>query len=256
MADRIAPARDVLYLGRGLDYPLALEGALKLKEISYIHAEGYAAGEMKHGPIALIDDAVPVIILAPSGPLFEKTVSNMQEVRARGGKIVLISDRAGLEEAGRGLPRDNRDASGPSAHRTARLRRPGAIACLSRGLPERHRRRSAAQLGQKRNGGIGPGYLAPGKTRLSANFSRSVYALLSISPVCMRHDTRSCCRCKPGTNPAYIISSRWAQCCMPAVRRRPAGNNRSAGDRRIDRRSLALCASTQADRAAGVVGWP
>jgi len=102
MAHLIAPARDVLYLGRGQDYPLALEGALKLKEISYIHAEGYAAGEMKHGPIALIDEAVPVIVLAPSGPLFEKTVSNMQEVRARGGKIVLISDAAGLAEAGEG----------------------------------------------------------------------------------------------------------------------------------------------------------
>ncbi|MFN4038984.1 MAG: glutamine--fructose-6-phosphate transaminase (isomerizing), partial [Erythrobacter sp.] len=84
MAPLIAPARDVLYLGRGQDYPLALEGALKLKEISYIHAEGYAAGEMKHGPIALIDDAVPVVVIAPSGPLFEKTVSNMEEVRARG----------------------------------------------------------------------------------------------------------------------------------------------------------------------------
>ena len=102
MAHLIAPARDVLYLGRGQDFPLALEGALKLKEISYIHAEGYAAGEMKHGPIALIDEAVPVIVLAPSGPLFEKTVSNMQEVRARGGKIVLISDAEGLAEAGEG----------------------------------------------------------------------------------------------------------------------------------------------------------
>jgi glutamine---fructose-6-phosphate transaminase (isomerizing) len=102
MAHLIAPARDVLYLGRGPDFPLALEGALKLKEISYIHAEGYASGEMKHGPIALIDEAVPVIVLAPSGPLFEKTVSNMQEVRARGGKIVLISDREGLAEAGEG----------------------------------------------------------------------------------------------------------------------------------------------------------
>ncbi|KPL66985.1 glucosamine--fructose-6-phosphate aminotransferase [Erythrobacter sp. SG61-1L] len=102
MAHLIAPARDVLYLGRGPDYPLALEGALKLKEISYIHAEGYASGEMKHGPIALIDEAVPVIVLAPSGPLFEKTVSNMQEVRARGGKIVLISDAKGLAEAGEG----------------------------------------------------------------------------------------------------------------------------------------------------------
>ncbi len=102
MAHLIAPARDVLYLGRGTDYPMALEGALKLKEISYIHAEGYAAGEMKHGPIALIDEAVPVIVIAPSGPLFEKTVSNMQEVRARGGKIVLISDAKGLAEAGEG----------------------------------------------------------------------------------------------------------------------------------------------------------
>jgi len=102
MAHLIAPARDVLYLGRGPDYPLALEGALKLKEISYIHAEGYASGEMKHGPIALIDEDVPVIVLAPSGPLFEKTVSNMQEVSARGGKIVLISDAVGLAEAGEG----------------------------------------------------------------------------------------------------------------------------------------------------------
>ena len=102
IAPLVAPARDVLYLGRGPDYPMALEGALKLKEISYIHAEGYAAGEMKHGPIALIDELVPVIILAPSGPLFEKTVSNMQEVRARGGKIVLISDAEGLAAAGEG----------------------------------------------------------------------------------------------------------------------------------------------------------
>jgi glucosamine--fructose-6-phosphate aminotransferase (isomerizing) len=102
IAPLIAPARDVLYLGRGADYPLALEGALKLKEISYIHAEGYASGEMKHGPIALIDEAVPVIVLAPSGPLFEKTVSNMQEVMARGGKVVLISDAEGLAEAGDG----------------------------------------------------------------------------------------------------------------------------------------------------------
>ena len=102
MAPLIAPARDVLYLGRGQDYPLAMEGALKLKEISYIHAEGYASGEMKHGPIALIDDDVPVVVIAPSGPLFEKTVSNMEEVRARGGKVVLISDAKGLELAGEG----------------------------------------------------------------------------------------------------------------------------------------------------------
>ncbi|HKX76944.1 MAG TPA: glutamine--fructose-6-phosphate transaminase (isomerizing) [Novosphingobium sp.] len=100
MAHLIAPARDVLYLGRGPDYALALEGALKLKEISYIHAEGYASGEMKHGPIALIDEGVPVIVLAPSGPLFEKTVSNMHEVSARGGKVLLVSDWEGIAEAG------------------------------------------------------------------------------------------------------------------------------------------------------------
>jgi glucosamine--fructose-6-phosphate aminotransferase (isomerizing) len=100
MSGAVAGARDVLYLGRGTDYPLALEGALKLKEISYIHAEGYAAGEMKHGPIALIDENVPVIVIAPSGPLFDKTVSNMQEVQARGGKVVLISDYDGIKVAG------------------------------------------------------------------------------------------------------------------------------------------------------------
>ena len=102
IAPLVAKARDVLYLGRGPDFAMALEGALKLKEISYIHAEGYAAGEMKHGPIALIDEHVPVIVLAPSGPLFEKTVSNMQEVMARGGKVILISDAAGIAAAGDG----------------------------------------------------------------------------------------------------------------------------------------------------------
>ena len=100
MAPKIAAARDVLYLGRGPDYPLALEGALKLKEISYIHAEGYASGEMKHGPIALIDDNVPLIVIAPSGPLFDKTVSNMQEAQARGAQVVLISDADGIAQAG------------------------------------------------------------------------------------------------------------------------------------------------------------
>ena len=100
MAPKIAAARDVLYLGRGPEFPLALEGALKLKEISYIHAEGYASGEMKHGPIALIDDAVPLIVIAPSGPLFDKTVSNMQEAQARGAQVVLISDAEGIAQAG------------------------------------------------------------------------------------------------------------------------------------------------------------
>jgi glucosamine--fructose-6-phosphate aminotransferase (isomerizing) len=99
LAPELAKARDILYLGRGALYPLALEGALKLKEISYIHAEGYAAGELKHGPIALIDEATPVIVIAPSDALFEKTVSNMSEVAARGGPIVLITDAEGAAHA-------------------------------------------------------------------------------------------------------------------------------------------------------------
>ena len=99
LAKELSKASGVLYLGRGTSYPLALEGALKLKEISYIHAEGYAAGELKHGPIALIDETVPVIVIAPHDHLFEKTVSNMQEVAARGGKIILLTDRRGAEEA-------------------------------------------------------------------------------------------------------------------------------------------------------------
>ena len=102
LAEQLAEAQDVLFLGRGQMYPLALEGALKLKEISYIHAEGYASGELKHGPIALIDSHVPVIVLAPRDHLFEKTVSNMQEVMARHGKVLLMSDAAGVTEAGAG----------------------------------------------------------------------------------------------------------------------------------------------------------
>jgi glucosamine--fructose-6-phosphate aminotransferase (isomerizing) len=99
LAQRIAKSRDVLYLGRGTSFPLALEGALKLKEISYIHAEGYAAGELKHGPIALIDETMPVVVIAPHDRVFEKTVSNMQEVAARGGKIILMTDARGAAEA-------------------------------------------------------------------------------------------------------------------------------------------------------------
>ena len=98
IAEEIASARDVLYLGRGSSYPIAMEGALKLKEISYIHAEGYAAGEMKHGPIALITDGVPVIVIAPSDELFQKTASNLQEVLARGGRAIVLTDSAGAEK--------------------------------------------------------------------------------------------------------------------------------------------------------------
>jgi glucosamine--fructose-6-phosphate aminotransferase (isomerizing) len=96
----LAGARDVLFLGRGASFPVALEGALKLKELSYIHAEGYAGGEMKHGPIALIDDAVPVIVLAPTDAIFDKIASNFEQVRARGGKLVLLSDKAGVARLG------------------------------------------------------------------------------------------------------------------------------------------------------------
>ncbi|MCB1334758.1 MAG: SIS domain-containing protein, partial [Roseivivax sp.] len=99
-AMQLAEHRDVLFLGRGLMYALALEGALKLKEISYIHAEAYASGELKHGPIALIDKTVPVVVMAPRDGLFDKTVSNMQEVMARGGKVLLVTDSAGAREAG------------------------------------------------------------------------------------------------------------------------------------------------------------
>jgi len=99
LAHDLAKVHDVLYLGRGTSYPIALEGALKLKEISYIHAEGYAAGELKHGPIALIDETIPVIVIAPYDRVFEKTVSNMQEVAARGGRIILVTDPKGAKEA-------------------------------------------------------------------------------------------------------------------------------------------------------------
>ena len=100
VAQQLVHAKDVLFLGRGSSFPIAMEGALKLKEISYIHAEGYAAGEMKHGPIALIDESVPVVVCAPSGPLFEKTASNVQEVIARGAKVIFISDAEGVAAAG------------------------------------------------------------------------------------------------------------------------------------------------------------
>lgn len=103
LSHKLAEARDILFLGRGQMYPLALEGALKLKEISYIHAEAYASGELKHGPIALVDQHVPVIVMAPRDALFDKTVSNMQEVMARGGQVLLVTDKKGADEAGEGV---------------------------------------------------------------------------------------------------------------------------------------------------------
>jgi glucosamine--fructose-6-phosphate aminotransferase (isomerizing) len=99
LARELSHYKHVLYLGRDTNFPLAMEGALKLKEISYIHAEGYAAGELKHGPIALIDEKMPVVVIAPHDRIFEKTVSNMQEVAARGGRIILITDEKGAANA-------------------------------------------------------------------------------------------------------------------------------------------------------------
>ena len=151
----------MLYLGRGVHFPIALEGALKLKEISYIHAEGYAAGEMKHGPIALIDENVPVIVIAPHDALFEKTVSNMHEVMARGGKVVLISDSKGIDAAGDNCWHTIEVPDSRSLHRADAVCAAGADARLSHGGRQRHRRRPAAQPGKKRDGGIGHSHGRP-----------------------------------------------------------------------------------------------
>ena len=154
LARRIAEARDVLYLGRGACFPIALEGALKLKEISYIHAEGYAAGEMKHGPIALIDKAVPVIAICPSGPLFEKTASNLQEAAARGGQIIVFSRRGRRRKTAKHRHRDDFAARNRPVRRADPLRDSGADAGLSCRGAERHGCRPAAQPGEIRDGGV------------------------------------------------------------------------------------------------------
>ena len=178
----LSRARDVLFLGRGALYPLALEGALKLKEISYIHAEGYASGELKHGPIALIDEDVPVIVLAPSDALFDKTVSNMQEVMARDGKVLLVSDADGLAHAGHGTWAPPADAGDRPLRRADRLRRPGPAPRLPHRRPQGHRRRPAPQPGEVGDGGVGG---RPASLLLPAFWSRTVAASRSIS-----HSTR------------------------------------------------------------------
>ena len=154
LAARIAEARDVLYLGRGGCFPIALEGALKLKEISYIHAEGYAAGEMKHGPIALIDKAVPVIAICPSGPLFEKTASNLQEAAARGGQIVVFSDAGRGGKTAKHRRGDDHAARDRPLRRADPLCHPGADAGLSCRRAERHGCRPATQPRQIRHRGV------------------------------------------------------------------------------------------------------
>ena len=157
LAQAVARARDVLYLGRGTAYPLALEGALKLKELSYIHAEGYAAGELKHGPIALIDEAMPVIVIAPRDAVFEKIVSNMQEVAARGGRIVLIGEKRAAEEAAVDDRAFSRHARHERQFRPDRLRRADPDARLSHRRHHGEGRRPAAQPGEIGDGRVGAG---------------------------------------------------------------------------------------------------
>ena len=161
VAFEVAQARDVLFLGRGTSYPIALEGALKLKEVSYIHAEGYAAGEMKHGPIALIDKNVPVIAIAPTDELFDKTFSNVQEVLARGGRVVMLSDAEGLHKLG-----DQATATVelPKVHPFVApliYAVPVQLIAYHAAVAQRHGRRPAAQSGEERDGRIGfPGTAA------------------------------------------------------------------------------------------------
>ena len=145
----------MLFLGRGNCFPIALEGALKLKEISYIHAEGYAAGEMKHGPIALIDPAVPVIAIAPSGPLFEKTASNLQEAAARGGQVIVFSDAAGAAKLTGHRGGDGGAAGGRSVRGADPVCDSGADAGVSCGGAEGHGCGPAAEPGEVGDGGVG-----------------------------------------------------------------------------------------------------
>ena len=154
LARDLAKCRDVLYLGRGTSFPIALEGALKLKEISYIHAEGYAAGELKHGPIALIDETMPVIVIAPYDQIFEKTVSNMEEVAARGGRLILLTDAQGARAANSKPWVDAHLADHAGDGDAAGLCRAGAAHRLSHRRHHGHRRRSAAQPCQVGDGGI------------------------------------------------------------------------------------------------------
>jgi glucosamine--fructose-6-phosphate aminotransferase (isomerizing) len=151
---KLSEAQDVLFLGRGLMYPLALEGALKLKEISYIHAEAYASGELKHGPIALIDKSMPVVVKAPRDALFEKTVSNMQEVMARDGKVILITDAAGAAEAGDEAWITIVMPTAPAGSYTHSLRHSRAAFGLSHSRCQRHRCGPTAQFGQVGDSGV------------------------------------------------------------------------------------------------------
>ena len=151
----------MLYLGRGTSYPIALEGALKLKEISYIHAEGYAAGELKHGPIALIDKQMPVVVIAPYDRIFEKTVSNMQEVAARGGRIILVSDPKGREASAIDAVTSLILPEMPATITPLVYAIAGAASRLSHRGVHGHRRRPAAQSREIGDGGVRGGIVAP-----------------------------------------------------------------------------------------------
>ncbi len=153
VAELFAEKHHTLFLGRGAQYPVAMEGALKLKEISYIHAEAYPAGELKHGPLALVDSDMPVVTVAPNNELLEKLKSNLQEVRARGGQLMVFADgEAGLGQR-RGHPRD-RHAAHPRRAGADPLHRAAAAAVLLRGRAQGHRRGPAAQPGQVGDGGV------------------------------------------------------------------------------------------------------
>ena len=152
-----------LFLGRGLHYPIALEGALKLKEISYIHAEAYPAGELKHGPLALVDADMPVVAIAPNDALLEKLKSNLQEVRARGGELYVVADLDSHLSAERRHPRDPA-ARARGALSPDRAHDPAAAARVSRRGAARHRRGQAAESGEERDGGVnGRRGLQPGE---------------------------------------------------------------------------------------------
>ena len=156
IAERFYNRSDFLYLGRGINYPIALEGALKLKEISYIHAEGYPAGEMKHGPIALIDEQMPVVVIARTTHVFEKMLGNIQEAKARGGTVIAIAtegDDSSTASWTATRRRSSAAATAPAAD-AARDRHPAAAARVSHRRAPRLRRRSAAQPRQERHGRI------------------------------------------------------------------------------------------------------
>ena len=152
-AEDFARKENALFLGRGLHYPIALEGALKLKEITYIHAEAYPAGELKHGPLALVTSEMPVVTVAPNDALLEKLKSNMQEVRARGGVLYVLADADTRIESERGHPRDPHARALRRAVAAA-ARGAAAVAGVSHGLRARHRCRQAAQPGEERDGGV------------------------------------------------------------------------------------------------------